>query len=213
VAELYLGDAMEPAEESKRSDPGETDTAEVSAAERARVIGHYWNPEDRSIREIREAEGKLLFDRGGEGNAQALAPLGQGRFILVDSWVDATVRFEPVDAEARRMIVETANEEPSRFERFAMRTLTVEALSRYSGTYYSDELDVEYVLDVVDGSLVFGFNRPGHHRLEPQFEEVFRSPEYGILEFDFDPEGTVGGFSLDAGRVRNLRFVRRSTTR
>jgi len=68
---------------------------------------------------------------------------------------------------------------------------------------------VSYALDVEDGSLVFKIVRHEAHELEPLFGEVFSNSDYGTFEFKRGSDGVVGGFALDAGRVRNLEFERR----
>ena len=84
-------------------------------------------------------------------------------------------------------------------------TLTGELISQYSGSYYSEELDVVYELVPGEGELFLKIAGRGNLRLELRSEDVLRS---GGLTFNFfmDPEGGVAGFRLDAGRVRNLRF-------
>ena len=93
--------------------------------------------------------------------------------------------------------------------RFEPRSLSPDEVQAYVGIYYSEELDVEYLLEVKDGSLVFGIDRPGSHSLEAQLGEIFANADYGIFEFARGAEGEVIGFSLDAGRVRDLEFIRR----
>jgi hypothetical protein len=100
------------------------------------------------------------------------------------------------------------SDEPGSFMRFEPRRLEPAERAVYTGTYYSPELDVDYRIEDSEGRLVFGIDRTGEHLLEPRFGELFESTDYGIFTFDRSPAGDITGFSLDAGRVRNLQFTR-----
>lgn len=88
--------------------------------------------------------------------------------------------------------------------------LTPAALETYTGTYYSEELDVTYDFFIEDGLLKrkIGFNTPAE--LNPSSEDTFTAP-YTTYRFERDQNGQITGFRLDAGRVTNLRFSERST--
>lgn len=80
-------------------------------------------------------------------------------------------------------------------------------LSDYSGTYYSPELEVTYVLSVRSGKLMMHHMRLGDGDIDPDIvtRDAFSSP-VGIMRFTRDGRGVVNGFSLSAGRPRNIRF-------
>ncbi len=78
-------------------------------------------------------------------------------------------------------------------------------LESYAGTFYSRELDVEYELALVDGDLRLGARNQEERTLIPTEPGVFR---VGRLTLEFE-EGDRDAFTVQAGRVRNLRFTRR----
>lgn len=90
------------------------------------------------------------------------------------------------------------------------------ALEQLAGTYYSEELGVEYHLAPVAGGLELRVGRRDPLRLEPaRIEageagqpEVFKG-SWLTVHFARDAGGRVTGFTLDSGRVKNLRFERR----
>ena len=87
--------------------------------------------------------------------------------------------------------------------------LGAQALAELAGDYYSEELDVVYAIRQAGDSLeVSVASQPPLAMLvvEP---DVLRA-QFLTLRIGRDASGTITGFQLDAGRVKNLRFVRRS---
>jgi CubicO group peptidase (beta-lactamase class C family) len=84
--------------------------------------------------------------------------------------------------------------------------LTAAEGSEYVGSYRSEELDVVYVLAADSGQLVLqnGVLRAATSRSAPDV----LSAAAVVLRFTRDPAGRISGFSLDAGRVRGIRFDR-----
>ncbi len=85
--------------------------------------------------------------------------------------------------------------------------LTEEERSTYAGDYFSDELRTTYRIAVKAGALYFTHRNALTTTLEPTERDEFRSGP-ATLKFEHGPGGRISGFILDAGRVRNLRFVR-----
>ncbi len=210
VAELYLADEMEP-EPTAAAEGGEgpASLAEVPADDLARVSGSYWMEEARAVRTLRVEDGKLLYDRGGSRTSE-LAPLGGDRFRMLGVGVAVEISFEPAGSpRPRKMVTVIGGGEPSEAEYFEQAATSAEGLERYAGGFSCDELGVAYTLAVEGEELVVGMPRGGRHPFERQLGEIFTSAETGVvLEFEIGRRGKVNGFTLDAGRVRNLRFVR-----
>jgi hypothetical protein len=85
--------------------------------------------------------------------------------------------------------------------------LTLEQLKAYTGSYFTDELPVTYIIASEEGKLVF------KHRNAP--EEPFKLIDkdkflsgYGKMEFIRGKGKRITGFYLDAGRVR-IQFTKR----
>ncbi len=81
-------------------------------------------------------------------------------------------------------------------------------LLAYAGRFHSDELRSEQVLEVVDGVLVLR-RRDEDVELTPLFPDVFTGGQGFTLRFERDAAGAVTALTLNAGRVRNVRSVRR----
>jgi hypothetical protein len=89
---------------------------------------------------------------------------------------------------------------------------TAERLKAYEGQFYSDELGVTYDVFVRDGALKVHYPR-GDIDLEPISNDAFAGAfPIGSLKFVCGADGECNAFSIDDGRVQNLRFVRVAIT-
>jgi CubicO group peptidase (beta-lactamase class C family) len=86
-------------------------------------------------------------------------------------------------------------------------SLSDEDLEAFAGSYRSAELDVTYDLSVADGNLVVRLPDTPEIRLQPLGGDAFRGR--WTFRFERDQAGAVTGFTVDAGRVTNIRFERR----
>jgi CubicO group peptidase (beta-lactamase class C family) len=82
--------------------------------------------------------------------------------------------------------------------------------ARVAGDYYSDELDVTYRLVAKEGGLVLHRPNMRDASLLVQDRDTFRAPGDGIV-LRFEPSGSApaSSFTVQAGRVTNIRFRRR----
>jgi CubicO group peptidase (beta-lactamase class C family) len=86
-------------------------------------------------------------------------------------------------------------------------TVSIE-LSEYVGTYWSDELQVAYQLFMEGDDLFVRVGWNPKTMLRPLEKDVLVRPHVKTT-FERDGSNRITGFVLDAGRVRNLRFVKR----
>ncbi len=82
----------------------------------------------------------------------------------------------------------------------------VVSLADYIGSYRSDELNVTYRIEQVNGELHVYGGLPAERTLVPEEADVFRGGGY---TFRFQRAGgRVSGFTVQAGRVQNIVFRR-----
>jgi CubicO group peptidase (beta-lactamase class C family) len=83
-------------------------------------------------------------------------------------------------------------------------------LQAYTGDYYSGEVDATYHVAVRDGTLVFFAHHIPVQTLTPVTIDTFRTGNGLTLHFEHAASATAPtAFTVEAGRVRNIRFVRR----
>ncbi len=76
-----------------------------------------------------------------------------------------------------------------------------------AGFYYSGELDIEYEVVIEQGDLVLRVGNDLDGRLRLAATDEMRRGRV-TLRFERSGDGRITGFLLDAGRVKNLRFVK-----
>ena len=205
VADLYLAGRMKPVEPLAAA---AAPPASSAAVDPARYAGLFWNPATNLVRRIYAKEGKLFYERG-PGNETEMASLGGDRFAMVGVPVQTEVLFSSSSATTREMRVTSAGQPPLVFQSVEPFTPTPADLAAYAGTYFSEELDVTYTLSVEDGRLVSRGRRQYEPvPLAPVFNGAFRRPAGTLLRFSRDGDGRITGFSIGAGRARNLGFTR-----
>jgi len=81
-------------------------------------------------------------------------------------------------------------------------------LKALAGTYFSEEINAYYKYSFKDGKLRLSINDKAIGTLDPIMKDLFKNDEIGLFEIDSNEKGEPRGFSLNAGRVRNLKFVK-----
>jgi hypothetical protein len=82
-------------------------------------------------------------------------------------------------------------------------------LALYTGDYYSDEVDATYHIAIDNGSLVLSGRHVATQKLASMAPDVFSTPSGMALHFVRAGSDKPTAFTIEAGRVRNIRFVRR----
>ena len=105
--------------------------------------------------------------------------------------------FTAMDVEQRGQRFSAVREDPGSMEFDA---------SGLTGSYYSEELDVTYQVLEDDGVLMMKMPPDQTGRLSPSGQDTFRR---GSVEIVFDrQEAGIQGFTVNAGRVQGIYFVR-----
>ena len=104
---------------------------------------------------------------------------------------------------------EVAGRRPRDVTQAAAPALGAAELAAYAGDYYSNEVDATYHLAVVDGSLVLSARHVPLQNLTVSGSDTFRTGNGLTLHFERAAGQPPSAFTIEAGRVRNIRFVRR----
>jgi CubicO group peptidase (beta-lactamase class C family) len=196
VADIYLaGKLKEPAKPVAVIVPAETLKKYVSV---------YREPlTDAAIRVDLDKDGKTLRIGG-----QAVVPVSGTTFSMADGSRQTAFEAGPAGTPLR-MRDSDGRSKPRLWEAvpaFAPKPAELEA---YSGTYYSEEIDTTYTVGVEAGKLMARFRPAQRLALAPVYADAFDS-DGDVIRFTRDGSGRVDGFRVYAGRVRHLRFVRKS---
>ena len=79
--------------------------------------------------------------------------------------------------------------------------------NEYIGVYYSEELEIEYSIVMRESGLQLSINEEGAMEITPDSIDQFFG-DWGVLKF-LREKGSISGFKLDAGRVKDLKFEKK----
>jgi CubicO group peptidase (beta-lactamase class C family) len=207
VADIHLSDVLEAVATEDESLPAPK-AVSVSTSELQKVTGHYWNVKKKRLRRIYVQDDTLRY-LGGPYESK-LTPLGNDRFHSLGE--RRIVSFtSPTPEQPRQMIVDVYDGEPVVYDAVEPVSPSPAELEAYLGTYFSEELDYEWVLRITNDGLTMWDPRTWSElALRPLVRDVFQlNPGRLIFTFACDDQGRVVSFMVDAGELRNVQFVRR----
>ena len=103
--------------------------------------------------------------------------------------------------------VYVGNDPVREFDRVPRFMPTPAELDAFTGTWYSDELDVRYKITRKDSTLSVNMRRRGKLDMRPTFPDAFSVGGLGTIRF-IREKGRISSFRVTQGRVRNLLFRR-----
>ena len=204
VAELFLADYLESETVAPDAEPAAAAGAEpvaLSEGELARWAGLYREEGDGGYLRLEVRDGALT---AVVGPGFPLIPIASDRFRL--DFVPIEIRFSGAPGERTFEL-----RRPDRTEHFAEvepAVLTPATAAALAGRYHSTELDVDYLIEADGAVLSLRRGRGGPISLRPTVEHEF-TLNGEVLTFEPPDEGDVPeAFTVDAGRVRGIRFER-----
>jgi CubicO group peptidase (beta-lactamase class C family) len=187
VADIYLGDRLNPSSLSATHTLTETDAS--------RIAGMYRHVNRGTVVVLVRDQNGVRVDRG-----QPLFATSATRFVTSggDTWtfdgrggVRMTDEFGTIDT----------------YERVEPATPSVDQLKALAGTYSSGEAETTFTVAVEGNSLVLKQRPDRVIRLTPVYGDTFAGSVGGVI-FRRDAAGRVTGFSVVQDRVWDLRFTR-----
>ncbi|HJX94090.1 MAG TPA: hypothetical protein VJ324_00635, partial [Candidatus Acidoferrum sp.] len=184
--------------------------ATLTTEQMAAIAGLYWNREDDDFERVQVKDGKLQIELGGE--FRGLKPAGEAHFHVADvPWGDdVDIHFLEATAEKPRRIEQSfGGGKPNIFDSATAYTPTSAELAEYVGPYVSEEIDPVYRMVLQDGNLTLTRLKSKPDTLHPAVRDVFTG-EIGTVRFTRDANQHISGFILDAGRIQNFHFSRKT---
>lgn len=134
-----------------------------------------------------------------------MGAVNEMEFHVLKAPIDILVKFEK-QKKGKPMLINIYQErEKTTYEARQLVTPTPEQLKEYRGDFYSEELQVTYKLALKEGKLYFVHKNAPNSPLKPTLRDMFTIRRLNI-HFTRDKEDKITAFTLNAGRVKNLRF-------
>jgi CubicO group peptidase (beta-lactamase class C family) len=207
AAEVFLQGKLAPL--PTRARPAITDLQgkpaySVSSSVLERYAGKYSGGSGRVISVLRE--GDHLQGDISAGSMQTLTPTAEHEFFVAET--KARVIFAKLDSGKAAQYTVEMDGQRRVYQRLDAADEAPPNLPDYAGHYRSEELEVNWSVQIKEGQLVLQQHRHGEIALRPMARDRFSGSNLGSLQFERDSGGKVTGFKLTTGRVRNLRFDR-----
>lgn len=207
VADLYLASEFKQSDGSRSEiELPEPKIVQVPEKELAAVSGSYFASANNNFRRLYVKNGKLMYSRGT--SESELAPLGNNRFLMLGTPDRVELDFKsPRPGAPLQMITVVNGEVFMTHDSVESATYTGAQLIEFTGTYYSNEIDATYNINLQGEKLLLRRkNVDGETPLLGQFADTFSAAGTGSIKFIRDRQERVTGFLLSTGRVRGLRF-------
>ena len=185
--------------------------AAMTTEQMAAIAGMYWGREEDDFEKVQVKDGKLQMDIGRD-DFHELQPFAPEHFHVANvPWGDKIdIHFIPADAgKPSRLEQIFPGGKPQSYEAVAVFDPTAAQLAEYTGAFVSQEIDPIYRISLQDGKLALLRLRHKPDTLWPAMRDAFVG-EIGTLRFTRDANQQVSGFILDAGRIQNLQFTRKT---
>ncbi len=201
IADIYLEGQLDPVV----TPTVPTKPVVLTAEQIARIEGNYWS-ESRAIHfEFTRHQDALQLRINGQLNE--LLHAGEGVF---HAGLGRMIRFEPASGAVERMLDWSVRDESNTMssEKLAPTVTDEESLQDFAGDYRSPELPVPYHIELGEGTLSISWLKKEPVDLTHIADDLLVGVGVGGLRFRRDASGRIAGFSLDAGRVKKVRFDR-----
>lgn len=201
VAGIYLGDRMQPDSAALwRAALAQAPTAPRSPAMMQALSGVWRNVERGEVLRTRVAGDSLISTAAQRTH---LVPIAGGTFRQGAS---ARVSFVNDATVPSRMLISTTADTLV-YTRADTAVLTRAKRVEYVGQYRNDEIESTQTWAVENDTLVVYANNRKLGTLEPTYADGFLRGS-SVIDVQRDRRGRITGFTVQDGRVRNLRFTR-----
>ncbi|MCA1624022.1 MAG: beta-lactamase family protein, partial [Acidobacteria bacterium] len=154
VADIFLEKQLKQPAKDDGGAVSETVFLKLLEQELADVAGLYFNSTTETYRRVMVKDGKLWFVRSAN-NTSELKAVSASRFLMADVPGKVEVSFSPPrTGKAKNMSVITSDGKPDVYESVKPAAYTPEELSKFAGTFYSEELDAKYVFSIKENKLI-----------------------------------------------------------
>jgi len=87
-------------------------------------------------------------------------------------------------------------------------SLTPAQLAEYAGDYYSEELQVTYLVRLERDTLFVRYRRVIDGELAPSSKDTFKVYGAVVIQFTRDGQNRISGFIPQNGGAKNIRFTK-----
>ncbi|MCB9335920.1 MAG: beta-lactamase family protein [Flavobacteriales bacterium] len=171
-----------------------------------KYTGDYWNVKENYPRKIYLEKDTLWYLRAN-GMKSPLVQIGANQFIIGGIKAFVSVQFEI--GEKKKMMVSEKDKKQQYFEEYDSSPLTISEMEKYTGTFYSSELETTYTISLVDNQLIGYHSRHGEFPVKVLKRNVVDWAGMAIAKYKYNNKKEIEGFYVSLNRVENVWFEKR----
>lgn len=201
IADIFL---KEKFEKTKKVKEKKNRAITLANEELNRYIGFYWNAKDLYSRKITLKNNNLFYERSSR-NSNQLVAVSKDTFKMMHTPPELNVFINFTTHKTMTFIengVEVAN-----FTKYKPANYSNNQLDKFTGKFYSEEIDSKYELKKNKKGLQLFINGRRAVPLIPVMNNVFNSP-MALFKFH-EINGKVTNFTVTTPRVKNILFKRK----
>lgn len=205
VADIFLAEQLKDEKAENEARPLETvKFIQLPVKKLKEKVGHYIQPETEEVISLFIENGDLIARISGHN--YKLGAVSEAEFQALEAPVQIVIKLEKqAKGKPLLMRVYQEGEKPETFKAAKFVKPSYEELRQYEADYFSEELQATFNLILKEEKLYFVHRNAPKESLQPIFQDKFRVRGFRI-HFIRDEENKILGFTLDSGRVKNLRF-------
>jgi len=210
VADIFIPESSEEISEELAEIKIEKAAVQLNQTEIDNICGSYWSFASQLNRKIYLKDDGLYYWRS-ENSESKLFPLSPNEFAIGSIESDSKFIMELDENNQKRLKMVNSKTCIAEFISFEPVSYTIVDLEKFTGKYYSEELDTNYCIAIESDKLV-AMIRDQKIELEVIMENVFDMVIWeGVsVEFLCNDHKDIFGFRLDSERVKNIKFIKQS---
>lgn len=169
--------------------------------------GMYWNDKNNYSRKI-YLENETLWYLRSNGKKSPLIPIAETQFQIGGINEKLLLKFE---VSLNKMTLFSPNNVIDTFDRYEDKALTTEELKKYTGTFYSPELETSYQIIFKNDKLYGYHSRFGEFEIQILKKDILSWSGMAISKYKMDKSGNIVGLYISMNRIRNLWFEKKQT--
>jgi CubicO group peptidase (beta-lactamase class C family) len=208
-ADIYL-DGKFPASPPSQKKPWENLPPAITLSEKeaVRFVGTYAHPESGRVLQLSLKDGKLIEHTIFKKEIP-VTTISENRLLVVES--NGMAELNPVldqSGKVTEIRIMTKSGKPDIFVPVKPPFDSMQQLSEYAGTYYSEEFDADYRISLKGSKLALQISESLETPLTASYADFFTIPDGEVnLSFTRDDKGKITGFVFNATGVREIKGV------
>jgi len=211
VADIYLADEFKENIKKDKVPAERPEFIKLSEAELIKFSGTFHDPKRGVFWKLSPKENSLQVQVNFSPRTFLISPISKTKFYTNDPFT-GEIEFK-ISQEGTKpiMLVLWEGRDISTFKIIRLELLSPAQLKEYTGSFYSEELQTTYEILLENGKLYIRHENPykdyPEDALYPTFKDKFIVN--GLkLNFFRSQKGDAVSFTVDAGRVKNIRFAK-----